>query len=140
MRKFAALLALVVLAAGCASPGGGRIGRVRRLDDLNPGHALMLARFGHIPGRDNFTDADVFDDAWYVAHQLSILGYQSFLMDEGEKGIRVGVRATTWAHARALQREIDARRCIDLPDGSRLQVPETELINIAELKVAARKK
>ncbi|MHC4715181.1 MAG: non-canonical purine NTP pyrophosphatase, partial [Planctomycetota bacterium] len=124
MRRFAVLLALVILAAGCASSGSGRIGRVRRLEELNPGYAVMVARFQYVPGRSGFSEAQVFEDAWYIAYQLSVLGYQSFVMEDGENGVRVGVRATSWSLARALQREIDARRCIDLPDGNRLPVPE----------------
>jgi hypothetical protein len=112
---------------------------VWRLEELDPGYAVMVASFQHVPGKSAFSGSQIYDDSWYVASQLSALGYQAFTMDDGASRVRVGVRATSWAMALALKREIDTRRCIDLPDGNKLPVPETTLVNIAELKIAPHK-
>ncbi len=139
MKRITVLPVVMLLLAGCVSTGGERVGRVWKLEELDPGYALMLATFEHVPGKSAFSATQVYDDAWYVTSQLSALGYQAFMMDEGPNRVRVGVRATSWALALALQREIDARRCIDLPDGNKLPVPETTLVNIAELRIPQRR-
>ena len=139
MKRIIELPVVMLLLAGCASRGGERVGRVWRLEELDPGYAVMVAKFEHFPGRSSFSATQGYDDAWYVTSQLSALGYQAFIMEESSSRVRVGVRATSWALARVLKREIDSRRCIDLPDGNKLPVPETTLVNIAELKIPQRR-
>lgn len=133
MTRLARLLLVAAVAAGCVRYE--RIARVRDVRDLPPGYAVMLATFEYVPGQSTFDRSQVVEDAYYIAGRLSVVGYQSFVADDGENRIRVGARASTHAMARALQREIERTGTIDLGDGNKLSVPEPAIINLAELKM-----
>jgi len=135
MRSLAGVLLAAVVAGGCVRHE--RIARVHDARDLPPGFAVMVAAFEYVPGQSSFDISHVADDAYYVAGRLSVVGYQSFVAHESDNRIRVGVRASTHALARALQREIECTGVIDLKDGNVLPVREPKIINMAELRLVA---
>jgi len=134
MRGLAHLFLVAALAGGCVRYE--RVARVREVEDLPPGYAVMLADFEYVPGRSEFDRSQVSEDAYYVAGRLCVVGYQSFVAYDGENRVRVGARAATRALARALFREIEQTGSIDLGDGNRLPVPHPEIVNLARLKPA----
>ncbi len=133
MRKIVRLVAAALIAVGCAHHE--RIARVHDVADLPPGFAVVVATFETVPDQSAFGEAQVIEDAYYVAGRLSVMGYQSFVVHDSQRRVRVGVRASTHALARSLEREIEAAGVIDLGDGNILPVPEPELINMAELQL-----
>ncbi len=131
-----ALVAVVfAVFCGCASNGAVPVPRVRDVKEMPPGFAVMVATFEYVPGRSAYHRGQVADDARHVAGRLSVIGYQSFMVADGDDRIRVGVRASSHSLARSLQRQIKSRGRIDLGDGNTLRVPVSSIVNLAELKI-----
>ena len=137
MRRLLHLAVLAVAAAGCAGASPERVGVVRDISELPPGYAVMVATFQYVPGASTFPASQVVNDTYYVTERLSALGYQSIMAARDEHYIRVGLRVSSFALARSLKKQIDMKLVIDLGDGNKLRVPETKIINLAELKVTS---
>ena len=106
----------------------------RDVKELSPGYGVMVATFRYVPGTSTFPQSQVAADAASAAGRLLKVGYQSFTVRQGPDCVRVGLRVSTHSLAIALRRQIDQAGRIDLGGGERLRVPETEIVNLAELK------
>lgn len=135
MRRIMLIAAVFAALNGCASNDVAHVPRVRDVKQMPPGFAVMVATFEYVPGRSAYHRGQVADDARHVTGRLWVVGYQSFLMVDGDDRIRVGVRASSHAMALALERQIKSRGRIDLGDGNTLRVPVTSIVNLAELKI-----
>lgn len=128
--------AVVMMAAGCAQVAPVR--EVVSVREMPPGYAVVVATFAYVPGESEFARAQIFDDALYAARRLSAVGYQAFTATVDSNTVKVGARASTYALAKALKREIDKKGRIDLGDGRALPTPEMEIVNLAEIKLISQ--
>ena len=130
----AIVLALILL-SGCKTT---REWRAVEVSEVSPGYGIVVAAFEYVPGKSKFPPYQPREDAEDAAKKLREVGYSSFLVATGKYRVTLAVRASTETLATAIKRSIDSQKHILFADGTKLPVPSTEIINIAELKATDR--